>query len=57
MLTRGVWFRLASRLAFPLESTFLKSATLLLEEADVLALESKLCTLEMGALNNIISAA
>lgn len=44
MLTKGVWLLLPSGPDFPVESTFLKRATLLLEDTElaVLALFSKL---------------
>lgn len=45
MLTKGVWLLLLSGPGFPVDSTFPKRATLLLEDAElaVLALFSKLC--------------
>lgn len=43
MFTRGVWFRLPSRQALLVESTFLNRATLRLVEPIVLALDNKLC--------------
>jgi len=50
MFTKGVWFRLPSRQALLVESTFLNKATLRFVDPIVLALDNKLCRCKINTL-------